>query len=200
MRSKEKVCQTKKIDNLFVPHRLHQEDFAQALGISSADKYEPEDANYIQRMFALLKNYSSSPIVDQLKLWDICIYNYLIGNADNHIKNLSLLYDEGLKQIRLAPAYDIVSTFIYKKTSTKMGLKIGGESDLNKITRKSFKDQARNVGLGKAIALEHFDSMNNKFEKCLIDSAEELESEGIQNAKEIALEILEKKLCNISKT
>ena len=81
-----------------------------------------------------------------------------------------------------------------------MGLKIGGESDLNKITRKFFKDQARNVGLGKAIALEHFDSMNNKFEKCLIDSAEELESEGIQNAKEIALEILEKKLCNISKT
>lgn len=37
--------------------------------------------------------------------------------------------------------------------------------------------------------------MNNKFEKCLIDSAEELESEGIQNAKEIALEILEKKNC-----
>lgn len=183
-----------------MPHRLHQEDFAQALGISSADKYEPEDANYLQKMFALLKNYSSSPIVDQLKLWDICIYNYLIGNADNHIKNLSLLYDEELKQIRLAPAYDIVSTFIYEETSTKMGLKIGGESDLNKITRKSFKDQARNVGLGKAIALEHFDSMNNKFEKCLIDSAEELESEGIQNAKEIALEILEKKLCNISKT
>ena len=42
--------------------------------------------------------------------------------------------------------------------------------------------------------------MNNKFEKCLIDSVEELESEGIQNTKEIALEILEKKLCNISKT
>lgn len=42
--------------------------------------------------------------------------------------------------------------------------------------------------------------MNNKFEKCLIDSVEELESEGIQNTKEIALEILEKKLYNISKS
>ena len=150
MRSKEKACQTKKIDNLFVPHRLHQEDFAQALGISSTDKYEPKDSNYLQKMVALLKNYSSSPIVDQLKLWDICIYNYLIGNADDHIKNLSLLYDEELKQIRLAPAYDIVSTFIYKETSTKMGLKIGSESDLKKNNEKIFQGSSTQCWLRKS--------------------------------------------------
>ena len=31
-----------------------------------------------------------------------------------HGKNLSLLYSEDLKLIRLAPAYDIVSTIVYE--------------------------------------------------------------------------------------
>ena len=46
------------------------------------------------------------------------MFNYLIGNTDNHIKNLSLLYSEDLKSIRLAPAYDIVSTVIYKSSTS----------------------------------------------------------------------------------
>ena len=184
---------SQKIDGLYAPLRLHQEDFAQALGISSADKYEPEDAHYLQKLFSIIKSYSTFPFEDQLRLWDICIFNCLIGNADNHIKNLSLLYDEKLQTVRLAPAYDIVSTRIYKNTSSKMGLSIDGEFDLNKITRQSFAAEADAVGLGSAIALEHFDNMNSKFEEVLIESAKELESEGIQKVSQIAYSILDRR-------
>lgn len=75
-------------------------------------------------MFAILQNYSASPMEDQLKLWKICVFNYLIGNTDNHIKNQSLLYSEDLKRIRLAPAYDIVSTMIYDSSTENMALGI----------------------------------------------------------------------------
>ena len=184
---------SQRIDNLPVPFRLHQEDFAQALGIASFDKYEDEGQNYLTKMFGLLRDHSEFPVEDQLKLWDICIFNCLIGNADNHIKNLSLLYSEGLNTIRLAPAYDIVSTSVYENTSTHMGLSIGGEFELHKISRESFEDEAKRVGLGAKMALSHFDNMSSKFESALIESAEELEFLGIAHPKEIANAILNKR-------
>lgn len=103
----------KKINGLSVPYRLHQEDFSQAMGISAHNKYESDNAGYLKMMFEIIRQKSFNPIADQLKMWDICIFNYLIGNTDNHIKNVSLLYDEELKTVCLAPAYDILSNIIY---------------------------------------------------------------------------------------
>ena len=64
----------------------------------------------MKKMFDLLRRYSASPIEDQIKLWEIIVFHWLIGNTDGHIKNFSLVYDANLKAVRLAPAYDIVST------------------------------------------------------------------------------------------
>lgn len=59
------------VNGLPSPFRLHQEDFAQALGIASSDKYERDNERYLPKMFNILRNYSIDPITDQLKLWDI---------------------------------------------------------------------------------------------------------------------------------
>ena len=40
--------------------------------------------------------------------------------------NLSLLYSQDLKGVRLAPAYDMVSTAIYESSTKEMALSIGG--------------------------------------------------------------------------
>lgn len=119
----------KKINGLSVPYRLHQEDFSQAMGISAHNKYESDNAGYLKMMFEIIRQKSFNPIADQLKMWDICIFNYLIGNTDNHIKNVSLLYDEELKTVRLAPAYDILSTVIYTSSTRDMAFSIGNEYD-----------------------------------------------------------------------
>jgi hypothetical protein len=63
---------------------------AKKLGISSAEKYEKNHSGYMPKIFDILRNYSADPIADQIKLWDIFIFNYLVGNTDNHIKNISL--------------------------------------------------------------------------------------------------------------
>lgn len=167
----------KKINGLTVPYRLHQEDFAQALGVASCDKYEQNGEEYLKRMFTLLRNYSANPVEDQLKLWDICVFNYLIGNTDNHIKNLSLLYSEDLKSIRLAPAYDIVSTVIYESSTDNMALSIGGEYKLHDITRTHFENEAGNVGLNRKMAMKRFDDMCINFQNAIDSACQVLERE-----------------------
>lgn len=180
------------LNSLPVPHRLHQEDFAQALGIASDDKYEKENQDYLKRLFEMIRLHSADPMTDSLKLWDICVFNFLIGNTDNHIKNLSLLYSEDLKSIRLAPAYDIVSTMIYKSSTEHMALGINGIYNINEVTRESFEKAASQVGLGAKIAIRRFDAMAEEFENALSDAAQILTSQGFSAAKEIAEVILNK--------
>jgi len=179
------------VSGLKKPLRLHQEDFAQALGIAASEKYEQPGDGYVRAMFRLLAAYSAKPIDDQLKLWDMLIFDHLIGNADNHIKNFSLLYDEQLKNIRLAPAYDIVSTAVYETSTRDMGLSIGGEISIDNIDRDAFAREARNIGLGTKIAMHRYDEMAEKFSSALMSSAEELGDSGFEKAEELCKSILE---------
>lgn len=181
---------SKKIDGLICPFRLHQEDFAQVLGISSYDKYETGEQKYLPKLFRVLRNHSKDPIEDQLKLWDMIVYDFLVGNTDNHIKNLSLVYSKSLREKRLAPAYDIVSTAIYPSSSREMAIGIGGERTLDKIIRKHFVDAASEAGINEKIALRYFDVIAGGFEQALNTAADELSEQGYANAKKIKEKIL----------
>ena len=186
-------AEPKLINQLPVPSRLQQEDFAQAVGISSFHKYEHNQEGYLKKMFSLLRTFSSDPLTDQLKLWDICVFNYLIGNTDNHIKNLSLLYSQDLKGVRLAPAYDVVSTAIYESSTKEMALSIGGMYLLDRIERRHFEKEAQNAGLGVKLAMKRFDDMASRFDKALSRAAAFLTEQGFANAEEIQKRILQKR-------
>lgn len=183
----------KKINGLSVPYRLHQEDFSQAMGISAHNKYESDNAGYLKMMFEIIRQKSFNPIADQLKMWDICIFNYLIGNTDNHIKNVSLLYDEELKTVRLAPAYDILSTVIYTSSTRDMAFSIGNEYDIEKITRDSFRREAANIGLGEQMAMKRFDYLANTFPYALNKACDELMGKGFNKAIDIYERIRDKR-------
>ena len=180
------------IDGKKVPFRLQQEDFAQALGVPASQKYEKIGDSYLKRVFTLLRQYSDNPVEDQLKLWDICIFNYLIGNTDNHIKNIGLLYGKDRRTIRLAPAYDIVSTMIYEESTEQMAMAIDGELDIRKITKESFRAEARHIGLGERIAMRRFEQMQNSFERALAQAKEEIQDAGYPGVEEIYEKILRK--------
>lgn len=172
------------IGELRCPYRLHQEDFAQALGISASEKYERNNCNYMKRMFKLINDYSSNPVEDRIKLWKMIVFNYLIGNTDCHVKNYSLLYSSDVKSIRLAPAYDIVCTGVYGITND-MSFYIGGELDAKKITRETFAYAANEIAFGEKLAMRIFDDMSDKLEKCIDEAADELLSIGFHNVREV---------------
>ena len=182
----------KQINGLPVPHRLHQEDFSQALGIASSNKYEKENEGYLKRLFDIIRIHSADPMTDSLKLWDICVFNYLIGNTDNHIKNLSLLYSVDLRSVRLAPAYDIVSTMIYSSSTEDMALSINGICNINEITRDSFEKAAIQVGIGSKMAMKRFDAMVNGFVAAINYAEEELKAQGFDQVEQISELIMEK--------
>jgi serine/threonine-protein kinase HipA len=179
------------ISDLPRPFRLHQEDFAQALGIPAAAKYEHEPRGYMKQMFDLLRTYSGDPITDQLRLWDIIVFNYLIGNTDAHIKNFSLLYSPDLKAVRLAPAYDIVSTTVYSQSTREMAFHIGGVLGIDDVTMESFRIAAKEIGLGERMAMRHVEAMCKQFRSALHETAEELDTAGYPKAAEMEQRILQ---------
>jgi serine/threonine-protein kinase HipA len=111
--------------------RLHQEDFCQALSIPPESKYEREGGPGISACLDAIQRHSVVPLPDRIAFLNIVIFNYLIGNADAHGKNFSLLYDKG--KPRLAPAYDLLSTAVYPELAKKMAMKIGGKYDPDEV-------------------------------------------------------------------
>lgn len=73
------------------------------------------------------------------------MFNFLLGNADAHAKNVSLLHLAG--GVRLAPLYDIVSTAVYPRLSVELALAIGDELDPDAITSIHGDDLADDLGL-----------------------------------------------------
>ncbi len=172
-------------NGMSIPYRLHQEDFAQALGISSGSKYETDKRGYVNKIFDLVNRVCTDPVADKMKLWDKLVFDYLVGDNDGHIKNISLLYDRDLKNIKLAPAYDILCTEIYD-TSGEMSIFIGENNLLKNIKRKDFEAAADEAGIGKKIALKHFDDLANGFEAAIKEAVYMAKENGFKNAGKLS--------------
>lgn len=54
----------------------------------------------------IIRMYSSSPTEDLNELWKRVVFNVLIGNLDDHLRNHGFLYDRNGRW-RLSPAYDL---------------------------------------------------------------------------------------------
>lgn len=106
--------------------RVHQIDFCQALNSPSSKKYEHEGGLTLAACFEVIGRYSAQPARDRLNLISWTIFNFLIGNADAHAKNLSLLMTR--EGVLLAPFYDLLSTAVYSGLTEKLALKLGGEN------------------------------------------------------------------------
>lgn len=133
---------------------------------------------------------SENPMQDQLELLDLLIYDKLVGNTDNHIKNLSLLYNGDLSAARLAPAYDLVSTMIYKNTAAEMSIAIGGELRLDRISKQSFMDSDREIGLSRNLIQKEYERLQSSLAGAMREVAGEMEKEGFLAAPEMAEKIL----------
>jgi serine/threonine-protein kinase HipA len=137
------------IDGTPAVERLHQEDFCQAQNIVSEMKYQKEGGPSFKQCFALLRNVSTTPVIDLASLLDAAIFNYLVGNNDAHGKNFSLVYPD--KEIRLAPLYDVISTIFYPELNIEMAMRIGREYSSDKVTPKEFEQLAQDAGLAKPL-------------------------------------------------
>jgi serine/threonine-protein kinase HipA len=126
--------------------RIHQEDFCQALGFLPDQKYESEGGPSLKHCFTLLQEKSIRPAADRMALLRWVIFNYLIGNADAHAKNLAMIFTD--RGPRLAPFYDLICTQVYPDLTDKQAMRIGGENRPSWIRQKHWEK------LGEAVAIK----------------------------------------------
>jgi len=137
-------------DQEFPIKRVHQEDFCQALGIVPETKYQKEGGPSLKDCFKLLREVSSTPVIDLARLLNAVIFNYLVGNNDAHGKNFSLLYPgAGTGDIQVL--YDVVSTVYFPELSREMAMKIGSEYSSKKVTLRNFEKLAEEAGLARPL-------------------------------------------------
>lgn len=130
--------------------RIHQEDFCQALGRPPEQKYQSDGWPLAREIVRLLRNgWSTSPARDILAFVDLIVFNAIIGNADAHGKNYSMLYDGRTR--RLAPGYDLVSTVFWPDLSAVPAMKIGGSDSMHSILSGHWRKFAEEVGVGAAL-------------------------------------------------
>jgi serine/threonine-protein kinase HipA len=131
-------------------HRLHQEDFCQALGIVPEMKYQNEGGPNLEQCFALVRKATRPNAPQILRLFDYVIFNALIGNHDAHAKNFSLLYSSDAPV--LAPLYDTLSTAVYPSLTPKMAMKIGSKYKFSEVQARHWEQFAHSVGFTYAQA------------------------------------------------
>lgn len=88
---------------------VHTEDFAQVFGVFPDDKYKKRNYRSIAEVLAI-----ETTDADVAEYFRRLVFSTLIGNADMHLKNWSLIYPDGRTPM-LAPAYDLLSTIPYIK-------------------------------------------------------------------------------------
>jgi serine/threonine-protein kinase HipA len=86
---------------------VHIEDFAQVFAIYPDDKYDK--ASYRNIAEVIWAEVGEEGIAEFIRR---VVFNTLIGNADMHVKNWSLIYPDR-RSAALAPGYDFVSTIPY---------------------------------------------------------------------------------------
>ncbi len=121
---------------------LHQFDGCQLLGHGSGWKYERQGGlASIPKLVAALR---ALPVrgSDLLQLQRWVMFNYLIGNADAHAKNLSVLVDEA--GYRLAPFYDLLCVRAYGDEA--LALRIGGEETFDAVGAHSWEALCEDCG------------------------------------------------------
>ncbi|MFN0102413.1 MAG: type II toxin-antitoxin system HipA family toxin [Bryobacteraceae bacterium] len=131
---------TERFDREGGGERIHMEDFAQVFGIFPEGKYKGVSyANIARVLWAETGEAGTYEFVKRL------VFSVLIGNADMHLKNWSLLYPDTRTPV-LSPAYDFVATLPYI-ANDKLALTFGGSRSLDEITLDQMRRFTDSAGL-----------------------------------------------------
>jgi serine/threonine-protein kinase HipA len=117
----------KRFDRTAGGEAVHIEDFAQIFGVYPEKKYERASyRNIAEVLWAETGEEGVAEFIRRL------VFNALIGNADMHLKNWSLIYPDG-RNADIAPGYDFVSTIAYL-ADTNMALTLGRSKKMTELS------------------------------------------------------------------
>ncbi|MGB7934090.1 MAG: HipA domain-containing protein [Gammaproteobacteria bacterium] len=136
-----------RFDRLDDGSAVHIEDFAQVFGVYPREKYNKASARNIASVIGI--EGSDDDIAEFIRR---LTFNTLIGNADMHLKNWSLIYPDR-QHAALAPAYDFVSTIPYIPDS-KAALKFSRTKRFDEFSEDELSHLAAKALLPEKLVLD----------------------------------------------
>jgi serine/threonine-protein kinase HipA len=157
--------------------RIHQQDFCQAQGIVSEEKYEATGGPTLKDNYELIKSNVTVKQRSQalFQFLDWTCFNLLIGNNDSHSKNLSFLLKDG--KIELAPFYDLLCTAIYPNLKQNFSFLIGDRDNSSQIGKNQLEMVDQNLGIKLGVMSERMLLMREKLLENKDGLADELSRE-----------------------
>jgi serine/threonine-protein kinase HipA len=162
--------------------------FLSAMSMLGARDNEPR--SYLEMVDAL-RQHGASPKKDMAELWRRLVFNVLISNTDDHLRNHGFLY-EGEAGWRLSPAYDlnpmpvdlkprVLSTLITEDDSTAslpLAMEVAGYFELNASRAKAIAGE-----VGRSVATWRREASRQGLSKAEIDRmASAFEHDDLKNA------------------
>ena len=105
-----------------------------------------------QQLAETVKKYSSAPMLDVQRYWEVVLFSWITGNSDMHCKNFSLI-DTGGGEYALAPAYDLLAVLLADPADTEemaMSFAVGGGK--SGFDRNTFMTAFTQSGIPVAVA------------------------------------------------
>ena len=139
--------------------RIHVIDACQALDLPVAYKYERnfgsgKDVRHIrdgvsfERLFSTAVSYTTQKALTRQALTRWAIFQYLIGNADAHGKNVSFFCSAG--GLAMAPFYDMASVVQYEGLDHEFAMAYGDAFGLDDVSTFAWADFAKRSGLQRS--------------------------------------------------
>lgn len=136
-----------RFDRLSDGSPVHIEDFAQIFGVYPKDKYGKASMRNIALVLA-----AEGSVEDIAEFIRRLTFNTLIGNADMHLKNWSVIYLDR-RTATLAPAYDFVSTITYLQDDSA-ALKISRTKKFSEFSVDELSHLAAKARLPEKLVLD----------------------------------------------
>lgn len=105
-----------------------------------------------QQLAETIKKYSTAPILDVQRYWEMVLFSWMTGNSDMHCKNFSLV-DTGGGKYALSPAYDLLAVLLADPEDTEemaMSFTVGGQK--NGFDRNTFMTAFTQSGIPATVA------------------------------------------------
>ena len=112
-----------------------------------------------QQLAETIKKYSSAPMLDVQRFWEVVLFSWMTGNSDMHCKNFSLI-DTGGGEYLLSPAYDLLAVLLADPADTDemaMTFTVGGQKI--GFDRNTFMTAFTQSGIPVAVASKMIDRM-----------------------------------------
>ena len=158
---------TRRIDRTNDGHKLPMEDMCQLANRLTEQKYQ---GSY-EMIAKLIECYSCVPKLDLVNYWEQVLFSWIVGNADMHLKNFSIISEKPGKYL-LTPTYDQVSTAIVMPEDTEeLALSLNGFQ--KKLMAMDFAQAMEATGLTEQIAqrmMSRFTALKDKWFDCIDES------------------------------